>query len=102
MRAVAVVEPNKVEVVEIGKPAVGPYQALVKAEVAALCNATDGKLVSGHFPGVEDYPLILGHEAAGIVEAVGDKLGRLLRLRARQRPRRHGRRRRGRRGARLV
>ncbi|MGB2822312.1 MAG: sorbitol dehydrogenase, partial [Phycisphaerae bacterium] len=62
MRAVAVMEPNRVEVVEIDAPAPGPYQALVKTEVAALCNATDGKLVAGHFPGVEEYPLMLGHE----------------------------------------
>jgi len=74
MRAVAVVEPNKVELVELGKPRPGPYQALVKNDVVALCNATDGKLVAGHFAGVDKYPLILGHECTGIVEAVGDKV----------------------------
>ncbi len=74
MRAVAVVEPNKVEIVELGEPEVGPYQAKVRAEVACLCNATDGKLVAGHFPGVDTYPLVLGHEGAGIVEAVGEKV----------------------------
>jgi threonine dehydrogenase-like Zn-dependent dehydrogenase len=74
MRAVAVTEPNKVEIVEVGTPVPGPYQALVRTEVAYLCNATDGKLVTGHFPGVEDYPLMLGHESAGIVEAVGEKV----------------------------
>jgi len=74
MRAVAVTVPGKVELVELGKPRPGPYQALVKTEVAALCNATDGKLVAGHFPGVDKYPLVLGHEGAGIVEAVGPKV----------------------------
>ena len=74
MRTVTAVEPNKVEIVELGEPEVGPYQAKVKTEVAYLCNATDGKLVAGHFPGVEDYPLVLGHESAGIVEAVGEKV----------------------------
>ena len=73
MRAVAVIEPDKVEVVELAPPTPGPYQALVKTEVAALCNATDGKLVAGHFPGVNDYPLMLGHETAGIIETVGEK-----------------------------
>ena len=33
-----------------------------------------GKLVAGHFPGVSRYPLVLGHESAGIVEAVGNKV----------------------------
>ena len=74
MRAVAVIEPNKVEVVDIAAPTPGPYQAIVKTEVAALCNATDGKLVAGHFPGVNTYPLMLGHETAGIVETVGGKV----------------------------
>ncbi len=74
MRAVAVIAPGKVEVVDLPEPAPGPYQARVKTEAAVLCNATDGKLVAGHFPGVEDYPLILGHEGAGIVDAVGEKV----------------------------
>lgn len=74
MRAVAVIEPNRVEIVDVGKPKPGPYQALVRTEVACLCNATDGKLVAGHFPGVDKYPLMLGHESAGIVEAVGEKV----------------------------
>lgn len=74
MRAVAVIEPNKVGIVELGEPTPGPYQAKVRTEVAYLCNATDAKLVSGHFPGVDKYPLVLGHESAGIVEAVGAKV----------------------------
>jgi len=63
-----------VQVVEVPKPEPGPYQALVRTEIAALCNATDAKLVAGHFPGVDRYPLALGHESAGIVEAVGGKV----------------------------
>ena len=74
MRAVAVTKPGKVEIVELGRPTAGPYQALVRTEVACLCNATDAKLIAGHFPGVEKYPLVLGHESVGIVEAVGGKV----------------------------
>jgi threonine dehydrogenase-like Zn-dependent dehydrogenase len=74
MKAIAVVQPGRVEIVELDRPKPGPYQAVVKNEVAALCNATDGKLVSGHFPGVDTYPLILGHEGAGIVQEVGPKV----------------------------
>ncbi len=74
MRTVAVIEPGKVEVVDIPEPTPGPYQVRVKTEAAALCNATDGKLVAGHFPGVDTYPLILGHESAGIVDTVGEKV----------------------------
>jgi threonine dehydrogenase-like Zn-dependent dehydrogenase len=74
MRGIAVIEPGTVRVVDLKKPVAGPYQALVRTEAACLCNATDAKLVAGHFPGVEKYPLVLGHESAGIVEEVGGKV----------------------------
>lgn len=74
MLTVAVIEPGKVQVVDIPEPVPGPYEARVRTEVACLCNATDRKLVEGHFPGVEDYPLLLGHESVGIVDAVGEKV----------------------------
>jgi Zn-dependent alcohol dehydrogenase len=74
MITVAVTRPGEIGIVEIPCPEPGPYQALVRTEVACLCNATDRKLVDGHFPGVETYPLLLGHENAGIVVAVGEKV----------------------------
>jgi threonine dehydrogenase-like Zn-dependent dehydrogenase len=77
MRAVAVTKPGEVRVVELPAPTPGPYQALVQTEVAVICNATDGKLVAGHFPGVERYPLLLGHEGTGIVRRVGDRVRNL-------------------------
>jgi len=74
MRAVAVTRPGRVELVDVPRPEPTDYEARVKTEVACLCNATDGKLVAGHFPGVKDYPLLLGHESVGIVDAVGRKV----------------------------
>jgi NADPH:quinone reductase-like Zn-dependent oxidoreductase len=74
MFSVAVVEPDRVEIVEIEDPQPGPYEAVIKNEVSYLCNRTDRKLIAGHFPGIETYPLLLGHESAGIVETVGDKV----------------------------
>ena len=74
MRAIVVTEPGKVDLAELPEPTPGPYQVRVKTEVACLCNATDGKLLAGHFPGVDDYPLTLGHESVGIVDAVGEKV----------------------------
>ena len=70
MRSVVVVEPGKVELVDIPQPSPGPYEVRIRTELACLCNATDGKLVAGKFPGVEDYPLLLGHESAGIMNDV--------------------------------
>ena len=74
MRAVVVEKPNVVTIRDVAAPEVGAYQALVKIDVAALCNATDGKLIEGHFPGVDTYPLVLGHEGTGIVQEVGAKV----------------------------
>jgi threonine dehydrogenase-like Zn-dependent dehydrogenase len=74
MLSVAVVEPNKLEVVEIPEPTPGPYEAKIRTEAVCICNATDRKLIEGHFPGVENYPLLLGHETVGIVEEVGEKV----------------------------
>lgn len=74
MFSVAVTKLNEVEIVQIPKPEAGSYEAVIRTEIAAICNMTDRKLVEGHFPGVETYPLLLGHETVGIVEAVGDKV----------------------------
>ena len=74
MKAVVVNRPGDIAVLEVARPQPGPYQALVRNEVAALCNATDLKLIDGKFPGVESYPLALGHEGAGIVCGVGSKV----------------------------
>ncbi len=74
MRSVAVIEPNKVELVDIPKPTPGPYDAVVKTEVSFLCNATDRKLIGGHFPGFDTYPCLLGHESVGICESIGEKV----------------------------
>ncbi|GAK54112.1 sorbitol dehydrogenase [Candidatus Moduliflexus flocculans] len=74
MRSIAITTPNHLEIVDIPKPTPGLYDAVIKTEVAFLCNATDRKLIEGHFPGVETYPLLLGHESVGIVETVGAKV----------------------------
>jgi len=74
MKAMVIVEPGRFELREVAKPKPGPYQALVKVETMALCNATDRKLVEGHFPGMESYPMVLGHENAGLVVEVGEKV----------------------------
>lgn len=74
MKTVIVPASGKIEIREVETPAINAYQALVKTEMVALCNATDSKLIAGHFPGVDAYPLALGHENAGIVVAAGEKV----------------------------
>ena len=74
MKAMVIPRPGMMEVQEVPTPKPGPYQALVKTEVMALCNSTDRKLIEGHFPGMEKYPMALGHEDAGIVVEIGEKV----------------------------
>jgi threonine dehydrogenase-like Zn-dependent dehydrogenase len=71
MLAVAVTQPGQLKIVDVPEPTPGPYEARIRTEVACLCNMTDRKLIEGHFPGIENYPLLLGHETVGIVDAVG-------------------------------
>ena len=72
MRATAAVfekisMPLAVTEVEIGEP--GPGEALVKIVATGVCH-TDALALSGDLP--FPAPGVLGHEGAGIVEAVGD------------------------------
>ncbi|MCP4849643.1 MAG: zinc-binding dehydrogenase [Verrucomicrobiaceae bacterium] len=75
MKTVAAVAPNIVNIIDTPVPKTGSYQALVKTEVACICNNTDSELVSGHFPGMEAaFPFALGHESVGTVMEIGDKV----------------------------
>src|ERR1700735_2238209 len=58
-----------VEVTEILVPEPGPGEALVNVQACGVCH-TDLHYKMGGIG--DDYPYLLGHEAAGVVEAVGD------------------------------
>jgi D-arabinose 1-dehydrogenase-like Zn-dependent alcohol dehydrogenase len=71
MRAVVVDAAGAAPVVRwVDRPTVGAGDALVRVTASGLC-ATDLKIMAGDVPTVA-FPHILGHEVAGIVEAVGD------------------------------
>jgi S-(hydroxymethyl)mycothiol dehydrogenase len=60
-----------VEVVTINVPDPGPGEALVKVQACGVCH-TDLHYREG---GINDeFPFLLGHEAAGVVEAVGPEV----------------------------
>ncbi|MGA4670087.1 S-(hydroxymethyl)mycothiol dehydrogenase [Propionibacteriaceae bacterium Y1923] len=58
-----------VEVVDIIVPDPGPGEAVVKVQACGVCH-TDLHYKQGGIN--DDYPFLLGHEAAGTVEAVGE------------------------------
>ncbi|HEY4408753.1 MAG TPA: alcohol dehydrogenase catalytic domain-containing protein [Acidimicrobiia bacterium] len=68
MRAAVVREPGKIGVETIDRPEPGPDQVLVKIHATGVCH-TDQSAFRGLVP--LPLPLVLGHEGAGVVEAVG-------------------------------
>ena len=70
MRAVVFVEPGRVEVADVPEPEVSdPGDALVRVTRAAICGS-DLHFLHGKTPTAPGA--VLGHEAVGVVEAVGD------------------------------
>uniref|UniRef100_A0A8D0HFQ4 Alcohol dehydrogenase 1 n=1 Tax=Sphenodon punctatus TaxID=8508 RepID=A0A8D0HFQ4_SPHPU len=60
-------EPISVEEVEVSPPRANEVR--VKIVATGICR-TDDHVLEGEFPGI-DYPVIAGHEGAGIVESIG-------------------------------
>ncbi|MBM3558457.1 MAG: zinc-binding dehydrogenase, partial [Alphaproteobacteria bacterium] len=61
-------ESRPLEVVELDLEAPGPGEVLVRVEAAGLCHS-DLSAIDGNRP--RPVPMVLGHEGAGVVEAVG-------------------------------
>ncbi len=65
--ALAKGEPVSIETINVPDP--GPGEALVKVQACGVCH-TDLHYREGGIN--DDFPFLLGHEAAGVVEAVGE------------------------------
>ncbi len=69
VRAVVATGPRRpVEVTTVRVPDPGPGEALVRVQACGVCH-TDLHYREGGIS--DDFPFLLGHEAAGVVEAVG-------------------------------
>ena len=68
MKAVVVEKIGEIALKEVPKPTPGPGFALVLVKACAIC-ATDLEVIEGNVP--VDFPIIMGHEWSGVVEAVG-------------------------------
>ena len=71
-RPYAKTQPVKIEEVDLAPP--GPGEVLVKVAVAGVCHS-DLSVVNGNRP--RPTPMVLGHEASGVVEEVGAGVTRL-------------------------
>ena len=61
--------PIKIETIELAAP--GPEEVLIRIRAAGLCHS-DLSVINGDRP--RALPMALGHEAAGVVEALGERI----------------------------
>lgn len=72
MKAAVLVEPGKpldIQHLSVSKP--GPHEVLIRTAACGLCHS-DLHFIEGAYP--HPLPAVPGHEAAGIVEAVGSEV----------------------------
>src|SRR3954470_2480155 len=68
MRAFTITAPGIGEVCEVASPTPGPGEAVVDVAYTGICG-TDYRIFQGDF--LSSFPLVNGHEFAGVVSAVG-------------------------------
>jgi len=76
MKAVVTVEPQRMELRDVAEPVAGPQQAIVRVEAVGLCGS-DLHMFRGSDPYAR-FPIVQGHEFAGIVERLGGTVPRAV------------------------
>jgi len=74
MRALTIVQPHQAEVQEIERPEAEGRDVLIEVKTCGICG-TDVHILHGEYMGF--YPIIPGHEFAGVVRAVGVDVSRV-------------------------
>ncbi|MFP4396362.1 MAG: zinc-dependent alcohol dehydrogenase family protein [Anaerolineales bacterium] len=73
MKAIQIEQPNHIALIDIPWPEPGPGDVLIQVMASGICG-TDLHIVRGEYMG--GYPLIPGHEFAGVVTEVGAEVTR--------------------------
>ena len=68
MRAAVFEQKGKISMREVPRPTPGPGEALIRVTLTTICG-TDIHILRGEYPVKQG--LVIGHEPAGVVEAVG-------------------------------
>ena len=76
MKALLLKEYMKLEVTDFPEPEIGPDDILVRVRACGICGS-DIHGIDGS-SGRRIPPLVMGHEAAGTVEEIGDRIAGLL------------------------
>jgi 2-desacetyl-2-hydroxyethyl bacteriochlorophyllide A dehydrogenase len=77
MKAVRVHGPDDVRIDEIATPVPGPNDVVVRVAASGICGSDFTYVATGGVSGPAGEPFGLGHEFAGVVEAVGDAVERV-------------------------
>jgi threonine dehydrogenase-like Zn-dependent dehydrogenase len=78
MRALLLKGPGEASVVELEKPSIGPEDVLIRSRAVGICGS-DVELYQGIRPtGYYRYPIVPGHEWAGEVAAIGERVRTLV------------------------
>lgn len=72
LRAALLVRPGAIEIDDVPEPTMGPDDVRIAVGGVGLCGS-DSSVFSGRWT-APSYPWIMGHEAFGIVEAVGEQV----------------------------
>lgn len=73
MKAIQVIEPENMQIIEVEKPQINKEKnVLIKMKAAGICGSDRG-ILHGH-NAAATYPRIIGHEIVGVVEAVGENV----------------------------
>ena len=76
MKTITVIKPNDIKIVELDKPQITkPTEVLVKICASGICGS-DIHVLHGNNPFAK-YPVIIGHEASGIIEDIGEEVKHL-------------------------
>ena len=70
MRAAVLEDRQVLTVREVPDPAPGPGDVLLEIRASAVCGSDIHRYLRGH----RTYPMILGHEAAGVIRLVGEEV----------------------------
>ena len=68
MKAIVLESPGNVGLRELPKPTPAPGEALIEIRASSICGSDVLRVYAGH---AKTYPLILGHEFAGIITEIG-------------------------------
>lgn len=77
MKAAVLYEPGRLKIEDVPVPENGDREVLVQVKATAICG-TDVSIYKGRY-GLKSYPVIQGHESAGVIVDIGKHVTRVRR-----------------------